>query len=596
MNIVNLHFKSVLLAAIALSGAARALASDEERYTDLLVIDKGTGDIYLQNGKNEPRSLKRGIRNGTTFTVRFLNLNSLKYKVKVSADSKSFFLDKVPDEFKNYAVKKTAGADATGDPEAATEEANKEAQEAKVELAKATANFNGAKNTKRSADTGVEKAKGRVSLLEGHVATAAANLGNVKARINSANRTTKSMVQEKDTFSAQVDGYTRQLISAQTDKKAADMALENAEDALASARLAMLAAQARAKAAEERAARLKELEDDIKGWKDELNQIKAFETLLDGLQNLGSTTEAQVKGATSGSAAKAIATKADLNVTDFKSFAKGQVEQINANGQQLSYVFDGFDENSFRPFVKTGLDWVDGKPEVFKEALVAIEKELVADGEAAGRDELLKLQKAFQKGLESLKTLQADRPKILASADSATEYVRIARGADYMQIDGDGSFQATGDEMTITYSITEVGAKDPGADNKLTVDVNSGSKIDFSTGIIATGLHDESYKKVGDKKKTISEEGRIAFGSFAHYYFRNLRDMKLGFSLGIALEDKPIYMAGLSLLLGKKQRIVITGGIAYGKVARFDSFDADNNAVTRDVYKQKYFLGVSWNF
>ena len=197
--------------------------------------------------------------------------------------------------------------------------------------------------------------------------------------------------------------------------------------------------------------------------------------------------------------------------------------------------------------------------------------------------------------------------------NEAADLALHASLADYMQVE-QGGFQASGDQVDIT--VTTVLLKEDGTDEKdestltRSVDVTSGSKIDFSTGPIFAGLDDFKYTAVPDvgsnpqtyhvDTANISREnGSVALAGMAHFYFRNTADYRMGLTFAVAAKDKPIYGIGFSLLLGRQQRFVITAGLAFGKVTRLDGPGtglSSTTVPTHDVYISRPFVGLSYQF
>jgi hypothetical protein len=169
--------------------------------------------------------------------------------------------------------------------------------------------------------------------------------------------------------------------------------------------------------------------------------------------------------------------------------------------------------------------------------------------------------------------------------------------------------------------------------------VSNGFKVDFSTGIILTGLKDDEYvfkdttvpylrpgatTPTDTTGKFIIKENsssrKIGFSIMAHGYPRLSSNYNLGITTGISVNtDTEInLLAGLSLMLGSQRRIVFSGGFIWGKADRLSNtvqsnfsrkdgnpagtaqpvfYTAADNVVpvVNDWYRS-WFAGVSYNF
>lgn len=99
--------------------------------------------------------------------------------------------------------------------------------------------------------------------------------------------------------------------------------------------------------------------------------------------------------------------------------------------------------------------------------------------------------------------------------------------------------------------------------------------FDFSTGFIFNQLVDVPYYlgPASDEKKQILEEDYsrwdIAIGGFAHLTYKMSGFLSFGPQVGIGisiLDAKPKYALGAGFLLGRKGKVSVNGGVAFGKV------------------------------
>ena len=144
-----------------------------------------------------------------------------------------------------------------------------------------------------------------------------------------------------------------------------------------------------------------------------------------------------------------------------------------------------------------------------------------------------------------------------------------------------------------------------------------GFKLDFSTGILATGLYSPSYKlyTIGSKAQ-IKEEANptskfnTGIALMAHAYTRTGKYINLGVGSGFSynLNSQNLnYLLGGSLLWGEEQRFITTIGLNIGKVKElsnyyevnkeYDSTEFTPNAEvpTVDVLKASWFLSITYN-
>lgn len=153
--------------------------------------------------------------------------------------------------------------------------------------------------------------------------------------------------------------------------------------------------------------------------------------------------------------------------------------------------------------------------------------------------------------------------------------------------------------------------------------LKGGLKVDFSVGIIASGLVDDSYEKskvvTGDTiniKRKDTGKHNFAFGGMVNITPRTGASwVSGGISLGIAYStnQKLQFLSGLSLHLGKTERISLHGGVGFGFIETFDKSVNGFTKMDGEVYKvnvanfdeynipmvskfsMKPFFGISYN-
>lgn len=146
-----------------------------------------------------------------------------------------------------------------------------------------------------------------------------------------------------------------------------------------------------------------------------------------------------------------------------------------------------------------------------------------------------------------------------------------------------------------------------------------GFKVDYSVGIVFHTLTDESYSIIQTTDNAISSKKLVkersvditpGAGLFAHFYPRTGGWFNYGLMTGfeIAADSKPKYLAGLSLLLGREQRVVISPGIILGQVkvlsSKYDLYKTYPSSSFGDIsvdqllvnqYQLGYFISISYN-
>lgn len=151
--------------------------------------------------------------------------------------------------------------------------------------------------------------------------------------------------------------------------------------------------------------------------------------------------------------------------------------------------------------------------------------------------------------------------------------------------------------------------------------VSGGFKIDFSAGFALSNLRSKSFlikevepeiENVPQKKIIFDKYGQnIGAAVFAHFYPRTGTLVNISGTLGfmVNLETEYSYLAGASLIIGKKQRAIVSAGCNYGKVDRLDprykegkAYDADKldgiseSQLTRKEWDEGAFISISYNF
>lgn len=235
------------------------------------------------------------------------------------------------------------------------------------------------------------------------------------------------------------------------------------------------------------------------------------------------------------------------------------------------------------------------------------------------------LNNIFKKLEESFKTLDE---AALLSLYSEVNFL-------YTELKNENNFkvvspptQADGDivnyEVTITPSQTNtLGPNRNPINFNFDVPVKGGLKVDFSVGPIFSfgkGSRDEKYySEISDTPDKIILRQRDnnnsinpGIGALMHFYKRSGTNTSFGGLFGVGagfqtIEDVNLsFYTGFSLVMGKKQKIMLNTGISFLNVERlketefeidkeYNSSDFDLNNVTEKVFKPSFFLSLTYN-
>lgn len=164
------------------------------------------------------------------------------------------------------------------------------------------------------------------------------------------------------------------------------------------------------------------------------------------------------------------------------------------------------------------------------------------------------------------------------------------------------------------------------------IPTRGGWKLDFSTGAILTGLRDRSYyyddvrssvlvtqgsdgsdslitKSYGTIRESTKNKLGLNFGAMMHAYSRTGKYWNAGPSIGFVVGTTGLrVLGGGSILLGKRQRLVLSVGLAAGYIDKLQdgrktevekelsaTDQSGSVPVQRDI-DTSWFAGASWNF
>jgi hypothetical protein len=152
--------------------------------------------------------------------------------------------------------------------------------------------------------------------------------------------------------------------------------------------------------------------------------------------------------------------------------------------------------------------------------------------------------------------------------------------------------------------------------------VCGGWKIDFSTGIFISNIVNKDFvikpiyltdtaagpasDSIVGYKLTQADKRPLSYGiaGYMHAYWRNSCNINGGILFGLAVDQNTQVriMSGLSLILGRKERFIINGGMAFGKCKELSTvqdmnhlYKAKVDPVYSDTYRFGWFLGLSYN-
>lgn len=169
-------------------------------------------------------------------------------------------------------------------------------------------------------------------------------------------------------------------------------------------------------------------------------------------------------------------------------------------------------------------------------------------------------------------------------------------------------------------------------DSPYEIPTRGGWKLDFSTGLVFTSLRDHDFyyddvrnetlvtpandgsdslitKTYGTIQESQKNQLSLNFGVMMHAYSRSGRYVNGGPSIGVMVGTSGTrVMGGGSLLLGKRQRLVVSVGVAIGNVDKLQDGreteveeELSPNEQNGEVPVQRdldtgWFAGASWNF
>lgn len=208
-----------------------------------------------------------------------------------------------------------------------------------------------------------------------------------------------------------------------------------------------------------------------------------------------------------------------------------------------------------------------------------------------------------------------DQPKI-----STEDLAQLRRTLEELQSDifvyKHPPVQATGENMNVNINV-KLNANNEGySDYKnliQNIPVNGGWKITGGLGLAFGVLQDQSYKYSTRNGIIVSEENDQfipMITSFAHIYRQSPSALKLGGSFGVGFPisggsglSSASFFLGPTLVIGKNQKFLLTGGIMGSKVERLggglevgDNLEVFSSDIPlNSKYELGYFIGISYD-
>jgi hypothetical protein len=144
--------------------------------------------------------------------------------------------------------------------------------------------------------------------------------------------------------------------------------------------------------------------------------------------------------------------------------------------------------------------------------------------------------------------------------------------------------------------------------------IRGGLKIDISAGLFFTSLFDDAFDKKDDPvitdNKIIIKKNQgdydFAFGSSINVHSRWNSWLNMGGNLGVAFTTNQKFqiLTGVNFILGRQERIIVTAGLAMGKVDRLANsykeggsynLGAEGTIPMESQFKFGHFFGVTYN-
>ncbi|MCC7245851.1 MAG: hypothetical protein IT269_09240, partial [Saprospiraceae bacterium] len=212
---------------------------------------------------------------------------------------------------------------------------------------------------------------------------------------------------------------------------------------------------------------------------------------------------------------------------------------------------------------------------------------------------------------QQLQTVESLDPQTLAAL--RTTYLEISNN----RFNKTWTQTATGEKINLNITLTPIDSlRNKGAQIKATpleVAVYGGIRVKAGVGL-AFAQYFNRPQQYFVRDSILQSNNKDAFSptitSFVHFYAPSRRAVSLAGSFGVGFPigggeslQSVSFFLGPSLVFGKNERIILSGGLVGGKVDRLsqgyktgDVYYSDaNQAPTESVYELGYFLGFSFS-
>ena len=185
--------------------------------------------------------------------------------------------------------------------------------------------------------------------------------------------------------------------------------------------------------------------------------------------------------------------------------------------------------------------------------------------------------------------------------------------------------QLNDDKITITPKLKNAKGDIIKEYNPIEIKTRGGWKVDFSSGYLLSFQGDDNYTNLYDSsgiigvQKNKTDKLKHAIGALFNAYIRNGKDFNAGLSLGISIPTDGTnigFFGGVSALMLEKNRLVLTGGLAYNKVHLLNTANLTKDMISEkisgkdtykfsngdykeinydNVYRPAFFVGITYN-
>ena len=278
---------------------------------------------------------------------------------------------------------------------------------------------------------------------------------------------------------------------------------------------------------------------------------------------------------------------------------------------QRELITDLFDSSDLSDIKGAGEKRFADVDEAYKHVLDQYAK--LTPGEQSGSNKIL-----LEVCTKELERLSREKDSVIARYAGVAKLWGLMRDGEFT-IEDDETIDLNSGEI-LTYSVKLTPRTSSALSSKpelapitreFKLNARGGWEFDAAPGFFFSwgNLRDRTYGK-----RTIAGATRVSrigtqdsfkasAGAMVHIHRQLAGDVDWGPSFGLSVKDGETvqYMGGLSLLLGRNQRIVVTAGVAGGRARRLDGVRegqifTGEKIPTRDALQIGPFLGITYNF